>query len=83
MFRPSQCTTGGCRKVISFLYFKRASVHDIYDIGVWLSMKTAMSFRSCTAGELVSYNAGIDVVWTNTAVSSFRDKTFVFRNGLH
>ena len=41
-------------------------------------MKTAMSFRSCTAGELVSSNAGIDVAWTNTAVSSFKDKTFVF-----
>ena len=41
-------------------------------------MKTAMSFRSCTAGELVSPNAGIDAAWTNTAVSSFRDKTFVF-----
>jgi hypothetical protein len=36
-----------------FLYFKRPSVHDIYDIGTRLSTNTAMSFRSCTAGKLL------------------------------
>jgi hypothetical protein len=68
----------GCQKLFSFLYFKRPSVHDIYDIGVRLSMKLPCLFRSCTTGELVCSNAGIDAAWTNTAVSSFRDRTFVF-----
>jgi hypothetical protein len=58
-------------------YFKRLSVHDIYDIGTRLSMNNAMSLRYAMAGELLCSNASTNAAWASPVVRSCRDKTAV------
>jgi hypothetical protein len=58
-------------------YFKRLSVHDVYDIGTRLSMNNAMSLRYAMAGELLCSNARTNAAWTSPVVRSCRDKTVV------
>jgi hypothetical protein len=58
-------------------YFKRPSVHDIYDIGTRLSTNNAMSLHYCVAGEHLCSNARTDAARTSSVVRSCRDKAVV------